>query len=100
MPPLRRTIIVLSLILLLFVAYRVFAVYTVRTGECNPKPVDPNLRMHYPTFEVPLTPLASGEYFDRLYWSFVRFESGKMTYRNGSDEFTATSAPAPGSPAN
>jgi len=45
MPPLRRTIIVLSLILLLFVAYRVFAVYTVRTGECNPKPVDPNLRM-------------------------------------------------------
>ena len=64
------------------------------------EPRDGYLVMHYPTFEVPLTPLASGEYFDRLYWSFVRFESGKMTYRNGSDEFTATSAPAPGSPAN
>ena len=45
MPPVRQTIIVLSLILLLFIAYRVFAVYTVRTGECKPKPVDPNLRL-------------------------------------------------------
>ncbi len=45
MTPLRRTVIVLSLILLLWFAYRVFAVYTVRVGECKPKPVDPNLRL-------------------------------------------------------
>src|SRR6202043_384282 len=42
MSPLRRGIIVLSLVLLLWIAYRVFAVYTVRSGECKPKPVDPN----------------------------------------------------------
>jgi endonuclease/exonuclease/phosphatase family metal-dependent hydrolase len=45
MPPLRQTIIVLALIVLLVIAYRVFAVYTVRVGECKPKPVDPNLRL-------------------------------------------------------
>jgi endonuclease/exonuclease/phosphatase family metal-dependent hydrolase len=33
----------LAVILLAFV-YRVFAVYTVRSGECRPKPVDPDLR--------------------------------------------------------
>lgn len=60
---------------------------------------DGYLLLRYPTFDVPLTPLANGEYFDRLYWSFVRFDSGKMFYRNGSDEFAATSVPAPESPA-
>src|SRR5438876_8960237 len=30
---------------LLFLAYRVIAVYTIRYGECRPKPVDPNLRL-------------------------------------------------------
>lgn len=33
----------LAVVLLVFV-YRVFAVYTVRSGECRPKPVDPHLR--------------------------------------------------------
>ena len=41
----KRLIIVLSLVLLLWITYRVFAVYTVRSGECRPKPVDPNLRL-------------------------------------------------------
>jgi endonuclease/exonuclease/phosphatase family metal-dependent hydrolase len=30
---------------LLFVVYRVFAVYVVRSGECRPRPVDPRLRL-------------------------------------------------------
>src|SRR2546423_1730646 len=63
------------------------------------EPRDGYLVLRYPTFDTPLTPIANGEYFDRFYWSFIRFEDGKMIYRNGSDEFTATSAPAPGSPA-
>jgi len=52
------------------------------------------------TFDRPLTPIANGEYFDRSYWSFVRFENGKMIYRNGSDEFSGnlTSVPARESP--
>jgi endonuclease/exonuclease/phosphatase family metal-dependent hydrolase len=43
--PTRRLIIVLSLVLALWITYRVFAVYTIRSGECRPKPVDPNLRL-------------------------------------------------------
>ncbi|PYQ47251.1 MAG: hypothetical protein DMF59_19405, partial [Acidobacteria bacterium] len=29
----------------MWITYRVFAVYTIRSGECRPKPVDPNLRL-------------------------------------------------------
>ena len=50
---------------------------------------DKILMMVYPTSSVPLTPIEGGGYFDRLYWSFVRFEPGKMTYTNGSSVFTA-----------
>ena len=41
----RRPILGALAIFALFMAYRVFAVYTVRSGECRPKPVDPNLRL-------------------------------------------------------
>ncbi|HYS53802.1 MAG TPA: serine hydrolase domain-containing protein [Thermoanaerobaculia bacterium] len=47
------------------------------------------LMMVYPTFSAPLTPIANDQYFDRFYWSFVRFEDGKLSYRNGDDEFVA-----------
>ena len=40
-----RVIVVLALILTLWFTYRVFAVYTIRNGECLPKPVDPSLRL-------------------------------------------------------
>ncbi|HEV8432406.1 MAG TPA: endonuclease/exonuclease/phosphatase family protein [Thermoanaerobaculia bacterium] len=41
----RRPILGILSILLLVFLYRVFAVYTVRSGECDAKPVDPNLRV-------------------------------------------------------
>ena len=41
----RRTIIILSGILVLFFTYRVLAVWTIQYGECKPKPVDPSLRL-------------------------------------------------------
>jgi len=41
----RELILGTACIFLLAFAYRVFAVYTVRSGECKPKPVDPNRRM-------------------------------------------------------
>jgi endonuclease/exonuclease/phosphatase family metal-dependent hydrolase len=40
-----RVIVVLALVLVLWFTYRVFAVYTIRGGECRPKPVDPSLRL-------------------------------------------------------
>jgi endonuclease/exonuclease/phosphatase family metal-dependent hydrolase len=45
MTPAKRRLIlgVLAFPLLVFL-YRVFAVYTVRSGECRPRPVDPGLR--------------------------------------------------------
>src|SRR3954447_12934435 len=43
--PVRRPILGILSIVLLFILYRVFAVYTVRSGECRPKPVDPSVRI-------------------------------------------------------
>ena len=55
------------------------------------EPRDRYIVLRYPAFDAPLTPIANGAYFDRFYWSFVRFENGKLIYRNGNDEFVATS---------
>jgi endonuclease/exonuclease/phosphatase family metal-dependent hydrolase len=41
----RRIVIVLSGIFLLFITYKVLAVWTIQYGECKPKPVDPSLRL-------------------------------------------------------
>ena len=41
----RRLILGVLAVLLLVFFYRVFAVYTVRSGECRPRPVDPSLRL-------------------------------------------------------
>lgn len=45
MSPRRRTIILISGFLALFVTYKVLAVWTIQYGECKPKPVDPSLRL-------------------------------------------------------
>ena len=37
---------------------------------------------------IPLIATKEG-FFDRSYWSFVRFEDGKLIYRNGKSEFAA-----------
>src|SRR5439155_26954652 len=44
-PPKRRWILGLLSIGLLIFFYRFFTVYTVRSGECRPKSVDPSLRL-------------------------------------------------------
>jgi len=41
----KRLIGILGGILLLILAYRVIAVYTIQYGECRPKVIDPNLRL-------------------------------------------------------
>jgi D-alanyl-D-alanine carboxypeptidase len=53
------------------------------------EPRDRFAMLVYPTSSTPLTPIAGGGYFDRFYWSFIRFEDGKLIYRNGNDEFIA-----------
>ncbi len=41
----KRLILGVLAVLLLVFFYRLFAVYTVRSGECRPRPVDPTLRL-------------------------------------------------------
>ena len=41
----RKLILGVIAILLLPLLYRVFVIYTVRSGECRPRPVDPGLRL-------------------------------------------------------
>ena len=41
----RRLILGVLAVLLLVFVYRFFTVYTVRSGECRPRPVDPRLRL-------------------------------------------------------
>ena len=48
-PTKRRLILGVLAVLLLVFLYRVFAVYTVRSGECRPRPVptSPDARPHF-----------------------------------------------------
>ena len=42
--PRRKLILGILAVLLVIFVYRVFFIYTVRSGECRPRPVDPDLR--------------------------------------------------------
>ncbi len=56
MTPKRRLILGAMAVLLLVFLFRVFAVYTVRSGECRPQPADPSLpeRTGFPPQRRPL----------------------------------------------
>ena len=49
----RRPILGILAILLLVFVYRVFAVYTVRSGDCDARPVDPHVRVIPPRVNFP-----------------------------------------------
>ena len=40
-------------------------------------------------FAIPLLPIEGGRFFDRSFWSFVRFEKDKLIYRNGDIDYVA-----------
>ncbi|HLW34209.1 MAG TPA: serine hydrolase domain-containing protein, partial [Chthoniobacterales bacterium] len=40
-------------------------------------------------FTVSLIPIGNGQFFDRVFWSFVRFEKDKLIYRNGETDYVA-----------
>jgi D-alanyl-D-alanine carboxypeptidase len=41
-------------------------------------------------FTIPLLPIEGDRFFDRSFWSFVRFEKDKLIYRNGDIDYVAT----------
>jgi CubicO group peptidase (beta-lactamase class C family) len=49
------------------------------------------LDLFYPAtdFRSSLLPIAGKQFFDRNFWSFVRFEDGKLIYRNGDKDYIA-----------
>lgn len=56
------------------------------------------LEMVYPAtgFSASLIPIQGGQFFDRLFWSFVRFENGQLVYRNNDKDYVAKRTyPAP-----
>jgi len=40
-------------------------------------------------FAIPLLPIEGGRFFDRSFWSFVRFEKDKLIYRNRDTDYVA-----------
>ncbi|HEY5991364.1 MAG TPA: serine hydrolase domain-containing protein [Candidatus Udaeobacter sp.] len=38
---------------------------------------------------IPLSPIDRGKFFDRSFWSFVRFEKDKLIYTNGDTDYVA-----------
>ena len=40
-------------------------------------------------FAIPLLPIEGDRFFDRSFWSFVRFEKDKLIYRNGDTDYVA-----------
>ena len=41
-------------------------------------------------FTIGLLPIEGDRFFDRIFWSFVRFEGDKLIYRNGDRDYVAT----------
>jgi len=40
-------------------------------------------------FAIPLLPIEGGRFFDRSFWSFIRFEKDRLIYRNGDTDYVA-----------
>ena len=40
-------------------------------------------------YTIPLSPIDGGKFFDRSFWSFVRFEKDKLIYTNGDTDYVA-----------
>ena len=55
------------------------------------EPQSDHLDLVYPAtqFTVALVPIKGDRFFDRNFWSFVRFEGDKLIYRNSDKEFIA-----------
>ncbi len=73
-------------------SFRFGADYFVKNAEVKVEPHRDYIAMVFPAtgFTIPLSPIDGGRFFDRSFWSFVRFEKGKMIYTNGDTDYVAT----------
>ncbi len=73
-------------------AFRFGADYFVKNADVKLEPHRDYISMIFPAtgFTIPLSPIEGGKFFDRSFWSFVRFEKDKMIYTNGDTDYIAT----------
>ena len=72
--------------------------YFVKNAVVRVDPQPDHLDLTYPAtaFTIALLPLEGGRFFDRNFWSFVRFEGDKLIYRNNDRDYVATRQEQPG----
>lgn len=72
-------------------AFRFGDDYFVKNADVRVQSSGNGLEMVYPAtgFTIPLLPMKGGGFFDRMFWSFVRFEDGKLIYRNNDRSYVA-----------
>jgi D-alanyl-D-alanine carboxypeptidase len=65
--------------------------YFVKNAAVKIEPHRDYIAMVYPAtgFAIPLQPIEGDRFFDRSFWSFVRFEKDKLIYRNGDTDYVA-----------
>jgi len=66
--------------------------YFVKNAAVKIEPHRDYIAMVYAAtgFTIPLQPIEVDRFFDRSFWSFVRFEKDKLIYRNGDTDYVAT----------
>lgn len=63
--------------------------FFVKNVVVRVQPRGDHLDLVYPSQTVALLPIAGGRFFDRNYWSFVRFEHNNLIYRNNDKDYVA-----------
>jgi len=65
--------------------------YFVKNAQVDIQPQPDHLDLFYPAtkFTVTLLPIGRDRFFDRNFWSFVRFEGDKLIYRNNDRDYIA-----------
>jgi CubicO group peptidase (beta-lactamase class C family) len=65
--------------------------YFVKNAVVRVDPQIDHLDLVYPatSFSISLVPIEGDRFFDRSFWSFVRFEGNKLIYRNGDRDYVA-----------
>jgi hypothetical protein len=65
--------------------------YFVKNAIVRVEPKADHLDLAYPAtnFTIALVPIDGKRFFDRNFWSFVRFEGDKLIYRNNDKDYVA-----------
>ena len=65
--------------------------YFVKNAVVRVEPQMDHLDLSYPAtgFSIALIPIEGDRFFDRNFWSFVRFDGDKLIYRNNDKDYVA-----------